>query len=78
VLGTRRARHHVRSGAFTVDDGEAFTVVEFITANLVRVELANGDRPCLLWSFVRSISDPVKPADGGESSADRERRPRSR
>ncbi len=65
VLGTRRAKQRVQSGIFIVDAGETFDVVELVTTNLVRLELANGDRPCLLWSFVRSISDPLKPSEGG-------------
>ena len=59
MLGTRRASRRVESGMFKVDAGETFTVTERISTNLVRLELANGDRPCLPWSFVRSVSDPV-------------------
>lgn len=63
MLGTRRARRRVESGMFTVDAEETFSVTELITTNLVRLELANGDRPCLPWSFVMSVSDPLKPTE---------------
>ena len=64
MLGIRRAKRRVRSGIFMVEAGETFRVVELVTTNLVRLELTNGDRPCLLWSFVRSVSDPLKPSEG--------------